>query len=215
MVRSSVFTVVLVLVSGALMAALATPSVTFEQRTVVCSGVTEGGDVVLFAVSREPQATGESNIVQTRLVASDTDRDSIVRFELGRDVPYLSVWSAVDVTTGAFAIGTKEPFPLRRVAWPSNAVGTDSDGSLRKLELTGRGVVDVLWLRPGTGAWAMTLYDGGASDEARGNDGRIRALLDDLRTLAGEPPPRHLKKDDVLVIIDQRKLEIFAARIEQ
>ena len=210
MVRSATCVLALLISS-----ALSAQSLTFEQRAVVCSGFTQGGEVVLFAVLREPQPAGESNIVQTRLVARDTDGDGTVRFDLGRDVPYLSVWSAVDVRSGAFAVGTKEPFPLRRVAWPSNAVGADTDGSLRKLEISGRGAVDVLWLRPETGAWSMTLYDGGPSDEERRNDGRIRAALDNLRTITGDDPPRHLKKDDILVIIDQRKLEIFAARIEQ
>lgn len=214
MVRSSIRVMVFLVVSRAF-AADPAPTLQFESTAVVCNGFTGGGEVVLFAVSREPQPTGESDVVQTRLVARDTDGDGSIRFDLGRPVPYLSVWSAVDMTSGAFAVGTKAPFPLRRVAWPSNAVGADTEGSLRKLELTGRGVVDVLWVRPETGAWSMTLYDGGESDEGKKNDGRIRALLDNLRTIAGEPPPRHLKKDDILVIVDQRKLEIFASRIEQ
>ncbi len=214
MARWLALAAVVVLVPG-IAAADVSPSMQFEDAAVICTGFTHGGEVVLFAVSRDPQPSGESDVIQTRLAARDTDNDGIVRFDLGRPVAYLSVWSAIDVTTGAFAAGTRPPFTLRRVDWPSNAVGRDSDNSLRKLEFTGRGVVDILWVRPERGAWALTLYDGGESDEGKKNDGRIRAVLENVTTVTGDDPPHNLHNNDLLIVIDQRKLEVFAQRVRE
>lgn len=195
--------------------AFAAPQLQFEETAVIASQCTPGAGVVFFGVSREPQPWGGSRVVPWQVVLHDTDRDGIVRYDLGRPIPFTSVWSAVDLATGERVQGTRAPFPLREIPWPSDTVREDRDGLRKKVELQWRGAVDLLWVRPGEGAWTVSLQDGGPMDEERKNDGRIAALLENMKSLvSGVDAPRHLKKDDVLVVIDQRRLEIFGGRIE-
>lgn len=179
----------------------------FEANAVVATGVPPGGQVVWFAVAREI-AQRSATIVRREEIAADDDKDGAVRFELGRPVPLQSIWVAVDLASGAAAVATPEGYPLRRVDLPGGATG--HGGGKPDWVEDDRGLVEILLVRPGQGAWGATVGDGGQADGDGAYDGRLMAPLDRLRGVgaAAPAPPEHFSPRDVVVVIDPNRMEV-------
>jgi len=188
--------------------ALAQPKMSFEDQAVVISGATPGGDVVLWSVYRERIAG-----VSTRLGRIDervtADGTGAARLDLGRSVPELSVWAAVDLTTGQAAVGTPGSFALTEI----DAKGRRIDKALGRLEVDRHGL-EVLFVRPGVGSWRLGVYDGGPEDEDGAYDGTLRASLAALLpdSKSGNAPPK-FQQGDVLVAVDPTDLNLFLEQI--
>lgn len=106
--RAVWLSMVVLLVPGALLAQPApAPSLTFEPAAVVASGVTPKGKVVWFSVAREI-ADFAATVVRRDQVVEDEDGDGKVRLEIGTPIPLQSVWLAVDLASGAFAVAVPE-----------------------------------------------------------------------------------------------------------
>jgi hypothetical protein len=188
-------------------AAAAAPAITFAPQAVVASGVTPGGKVVWFSVAREISER-TATIVRRPRLAEDDDKDGSVRFELDRDVPFQSIWVAVDLMTGAAAIAVPEGYPLRLIDLPGRNLG-HGGGKPDWVEDT-RGYVDILIVRPGEGAWWGTVGDGGEADDDGAYDGRLVASLARLNGVGASPPgaPQHFNPHDVVVVIDPNRMEV-------
>lgn len=183
------------------------PKLTFEDEAVRVSGLTAGGKVVWFGVAREISAR-TATIVRRDEIAADEDKDGAVRFELDRPVPFQSIWVAVDLTTGAAGVAVPEGHPLRRIELPGRTAGHGS-GKPDWVE-DDRGVVEILLVRPGEGAWGATVGDGGEADDDGAYDGRLMASLARLRRMEGtaSEAPERFRPRDVLVIIDPNRMEV-------
>src|ERR1044072_6438568 len=103
LLRSFLFSCVLLAVSAVPSAATITPVISFETAAVVASGITPGGKVVWFSVAREI-AEHPSTIVPRQQVVEHSMGSGTVRLDFERDVPFQSIWVAVDLTTGASAV---------------------------------------------------------------------------------------------------------------
>ena len=82
-------------------------------------------------------------------------------------------------------------------ALPAGAVGRGGGAAPDWLEDV-RGYVEVLVVRPGEGAWAATVGDGGEGDDDGAYDGRLRASLAGMRGVGekpAEPPQRFNPRD--------------------
>ena len=189
----------------------AQPAISFEPAAVVASGISPGGQVAWFGVARESEDHA-ARIVRRETVATDGDRDSAVRLDLGREVPLVSIWVAVDLATGKAAVATPEGFPLRQIALPGAGAVPGGAGPDR-LELD-RGYLELLVVRPGIGVWGATVGDGGVADDDGAADGRVSVALIHLRADGTSPAaPQSLGPGDLLVAIDPNEMEVAVSRI--
>lgn len=175
----------------------------FTAEEVTLTGVPRGGTVILFGIGVEwfnhaPSLTRHAEAV------SDNDGDGtvIVRPAL---MPERAVWVAINLQTGNYTIGAPDnsqpaPLELAEGAWAS-------DGALVEVR---REYMEALVVRPGVGAWAARLGDGGAYDADGRPDGRVILRLDRMDRLDGEQkgPPVAIRKD-LLVLIDPHSLQTF------
>ena len=196
---------VLTLCSGA--AAAAQPTISMEPQAVVASGITPGGQVVWFSVAREI-AERTATLVRREQIADDDDKDGSVRLELGRPVPFQSIWVAVDLTTGAAAVAVPEGYPLRQVDLPGRNL--HAGGGKPDWVEDDRGYVDILLVRPGEGAWVATVGDGGAEDDDGAYDGRLVASLARLHGVGASPAggPQRFSPRDLVAVIDPNRMEV-------
>ncbi len=183
-------------------------SLGFEGQAATVSGATPGGEVIFWSVFRERLARVSSRVGK---LADRTAADAAgaARFDLGRDVPALSVWAAVDLASGRLALAS-----------PSGFQWTPIDATRRRIDMVlGRLAVDrhalaILIVRPGSGSWQLDVFDGGPLDEDGAYDGSLRAslaaFLPDAKS--GSAPPR-FAKGDVIVAVDPDDLAAFAATV--
>ena len=188
------------------------PSIAFEAQSAVASGLTPSGPVVWFGVARE-SAEGVATIVR-RDRLDKADALGVARVDLDRDIPFKSIWVALDLTTGLAAIATPANFPLVQVDLPlSDLLAGGADSALADAIQSGRDAVEVLLVRPGSGAWGLTVGRGGVNDES-GGDGPMRVSLTHLKPIGASPaPPSKLSAKDVVILIDPNRLEIASLRV--
>jgi hypothetical protein len=162
------FLVVFCLLAAVTPAVAAPPVVSFEPQAVTAAGVTPKGRMVWFSVAREISRNA-AKIVSRIEQVDDGDGDGKVRLDLARPVPLRSIWFAVDLETGEAGVAAPEGFPLLEATLPDQAIAA----ALDRLDLD-RQFVYLLLVRPGVGAWALRVGDGGSSDEDRQPDGTLR-----------------------------------------
>ncbi len=186
--------------------------VTVEAGAVKASGVMPGGRVVLLGVTRE---IGEDDFPTVRRhleVLVDEDGDGTVRFSLKGGVPVRSVWAAADLASGDFDAAAPESFGLRRANWRGRGLERRQDG--KDTVEDRRSLIELLVVRPQTGAWALRVGDGGESDGDGVIDGRLQGVLDQMKPLAGSPePPAKFEKGDLVVALDPSVLEITLVKV--
>jgi hypothetical protein len=186
-------------------------AISFEPAAVVASGMSPGGQVAWFSVARESEDHA-AKIVRREPVVTDDNGDGAVRLELGKEVPLVSIWVAVDLATGKAVIATPEGFPLRQIELPG--AGSVSDGvGPNRLELS-RGYLELLVVRPGIGVWGATVGDGGEKDDDGASDSKVSVELVHLRASATSPAaPLSLGPGDVIVVIDPNEMEVAVSEL--
>lgn len=187
------------------------PLLAFEDQAVVVSGVTPKGQVVWFSVAKQIEGY-MAHFVRREEILPDADGDGSVRFELDRAVPLQSIWVAIDLATGEAAVATPEGYSLRDASAPPGR-GRGEPGRPDWVE-EGREILEILLVRPGQGAWGLTVGDGGVNDDDSRGDGRITAALARLRSLGASPgPPERFQPRDLVFAIDLDRMEFLAERI--
>ena len=183
-----------------------------ETDTLVATGATSKGQVAFFGVAREIAPDDVVEVVPRTEIRVDDDGDGQVAFPLGGPVALRSAWAAVDLTSGDFDAAAPEGFRLKKVSFRGRGVGRRFDG--RDSIIDARGLVDILVVRPGTGAWTLRLGDGGPTDGDGTADGQLEAILDRMEPLAGSPPPpQTFQKDDVVLVLDPNRLEMTLVKV--
>ena len=193
-------------------AAATPPKLTFGVQGVSGSGFSPGGQVVWLAAAR---VVAEDYFLTLSRFQSVTTADAggVARYDLGRPLPPSSVWLAVDLTTGAYSLATPSGAPPRLAALPTLRVGT---GATSDLVEDRRQQISALLVRPGVGAWELTVGDGGAADEDGAGDGHLQFSLARMNPLAQAPAntssapaaPDRLASQDLLVILGADRLEV-------
>jgi hypothetical protein len=182
------------------------PKISFGERSVTVDGIAPKGEVVWLSVAREVAPDDVATLVRRSDVLTDDDGDGRVRWDLDRAVPLRSIWVAVDLASGAIATATPEGYPLRRVSW--RGIGLENSPHADRVA-DARSYAEVLLVRPGEGAWRMTVGDGSAEDDDGVADGRVAAALDDLRPLGRSAgAPARFGPRDVVVLIDPNRMEL-------
>jgi hypothetical protein len=200
----------IVVVALAALPAHTQPTIGFEENVIVAKGVTPGGSVVWFGIARERPGR-ITRVVRRDSVLPDSDGDGLVRLDLERSVAVQSIWAAVDLTSGAFVVATPEGMPRREVTMPGNSFRRNPRGAVEALQ-DSREFLEILVVRPGEGAWSLSVGDGGSSDADMQPDGSIQASLASMQPLqASKGALDQLLPGDVVVVVDPRQMEFYAA----
>jgi hypothetical protein len=183
------------------------PEIRLQGETVAVSGISPGGRAVLFSLAREIAPDDVATVVRRQEILVDEDGDGAVAWTLGREIAPRSVWIAVDLATGLHASASPEGTPLRRVGWRGRGLGRG--GRADRVEDL-RAMAEILLVRPGEGAWSLTVGDGSEADDDGATDGGLAAALDRLQPVGpGEAaPPSRFHPKDVVVLVDPRSLEV-------
>lgn len=190
---------------------LSQPAITFEEKAVVARGLSPGGQAVLFGVAREPQGF-HSRVVRRAHIAT-ADGAGEARLDLEQPVPARSIWLAADLVSGLFRTATPGGSPAKEIVVPVNAIETLGPGRSGRVR-SDLGFIEILYIRPLQGAWVLAVGDGGESDEDRAADSSIAAALDRMAPVGSSPAaPADFVVGDILLVVDPRELQFFAARL--
>ena len=189
------------------------------RATVTSTGVevinaTPKGEVVLMTASVDSdggllrQVTGAKRF-------TDDDGDGIVRYAASRPIPLRSIWVAVDLDSGRYAIAGPEGYPLAVLPFPSALLQHDAEGAIG---VFGNEMVsaELFVIRPKAGAWRLRAAEGGGGDADKEKNGKLDLAAGDAVPVGGSgPAPKHLRKGDIVVVIDPTQMEVFAGEIER
>ena len=181
----------------------------FSQQVVTVSAATPGGKVILFGVGREMSDSHPPapRTVRRMQVLTDDDHDGILRYDLQRAIPRMAMWAAVDLTSGAHIAAPSPGFEPVRVSVTPDLVKNDNAGQLKKLEWP-FAEMDLLVVRPGSGAWHLYASKYSGLDENAANQNALRIDVERMIPIGDSPaPPKQFKKDDVIALFDPRWMQ--------
>ncbi len=189
-------------------------AVTFEEAAVVVSDATPGGDVVVFGMARVPWGAYTQVVRRADVLAADALGEALYEMPDGKAVPFKSLWAAVDLQTGHYAVAAPGDFPLQEIEFPGQGFEVGAPGLVNRLRHRFTWV-DELLVRPGVGAWVLHGADGAPEDEDGEANGALVTGLESLEPLepAGPDPPAGFAAGDVLVIVNPRDLRVYATRL--
>jgi hypothetical protein len=185
----------------------------FGAQSVTVSQVPVGGRVVLFSVSREP-AEFHSVMVRRNEILTDTDSDGSVQSNLGTAVAVKSIWVAVDLSGGDFVVGKPTDSPFAPVVPDAAVANRAAAGTATWYEP--RSLIEVLLVRAGAGGgvYGLTAGEGALGDSDGVSDGVISAALAAMTVLEGaSPPPASLLANDVVALVDPKRMEFFVGEV--
>lgn len=190
-------------------ASAAPPALHFDPSyELTIDSLAPGGAAVVFAIVREREGWLSRTRAHERVMV-DLDRDgtiSVAAAEMGFGPR--SLWTAVDLGTGALGIAMPGNPPLvQRAVEPTRLTATP--GHLHHVSSELR----VLVVRPGRGAWTGSVFDGGSADRSPADDGAVLVRLDALVPLAGSGGEAYslagLEPRDVVIGIEPTTLAFF------
>jgi hypothetical protein len=191
---------------------------TLNNGSLVIGGVTPRGSVAIFAIIREAKAYYVA-VRRIDQIVADADGDGRVQVEARTTLSDRAVYSAVDLTSGAYVVASPDPQGVTTIDSSEFSFPGKGLGQLLHMEIN-RGVLDVLIVRAGnganaTGAWKGRLVDGAASDADKRVNNYSRMEFDALMPLIADGPKKmqHALPGDTIVLVDPRSLHVLAGRI--
>jgi len=206
---------VLLITPRAPLSAADTPSlaVQLSTREVRVSNVSSGGEVVLFAASLINGRYGVHQRTGAKAF-TDSDGDGVVTYVDARGISDRSVWIAVDVETGSYAIATPLGFALQRLPFPTTLLKKDAEGILGLFDHDMLRA-EMLIVRPRVGAWRLAAHEGENGDSDKLHNGKLSLAAADARPVAGPTtPPSRLKRRDVIAVLNPGTLEVYVGEVE-
>lgn len=188
----------------------ATLTVTFRSDAVVVDGLTPGGGVALFGITREPKGfySRMSRVIE---LVPDDDRDGRAEYKLKAPFVSRSIWCAVDVRSGAHTIVTGGGYPNDRQAKDGVSRGRrGTDGETSRIEHE-RQSVELLLVRPGGEVWWLPATAGGWADDgtAAGTPTFSTSIEKFIPVTKHSQPIRSISRGDVVLAIDPMTMEYF------
>ena len=168
----------------------------FSQQAITVSSATPGGKVILFGVGREMSDSHPPTprTVRRMQVLTDDDHDGVVRYDLQRTIPRMAMWAAVDLTSGGRVAVPSPGFEPVRIPVTPDLVKNDNAGQLKKLEWP-FAEMDLLLVRPGTGAWHLYASKYSGLDENAANRNPLRIDIERMSPIGDAPEaPKQFRK---------------------
>jgi hypothetical protein len=183
----------------------AQPVLTFADREVTASQVTAGGKSAWLAIAHDAQPE-RARISTLAELVKDDDADGVARLATNLAAVPESVWLTVDIATGAITAATPGAHKLRRTQVKLSKLDK-LDAALEYLTF--------LVVRPGVGAWTVTVEDSGLADSDHADNGAVLASLDRLEPLGDSPDaPDGLRDGDVVAAVDPMTLHVYDLRLK-
>ncbi len=185
----------------------ALPALSFAAQAVQVQGMTPAGTVVWFGIGLDRIEYSEVRSEWQQAAVADAQGNASL--SLPAAVPALSIWVAVDLTTGAFALGSPPGFSPGRFGVAAGAIFSGT-GSASDQIADSADFIHVLLVRPGQGAWAATIGRGGVNDQSSPTDASLRFAIESLVALTPGAPaaPGKLSPNDLLFVARPRTMEI-------
>ncbi len=197
----------------------AQPALNLGNNAVVFNGASPDGDVAFFSVAKIP--LGYSQRVEVRREVVVADATGRAEWALESEPALKSVWAAVDLASGEWALASPEGGLLRQQPLELTAFERDPGGELSTLLYDGHVVAEALVVRTALsagspGVWGLRLSDGGDADGDGDHNDAIRLHPASLAAI-GEAgaPPLAFAPGDVVVLVDPDRLEVSAVRLEE
>jgi hypothetical protein len=183
-----------------------------EKDAVVATEVTRGGSAVFFAVTFQAGPVPER--ARKAAVLRDEDGDGTVTLEMPDGVPFIGIWSVVDLATGAVKLGAKEGYRVIELEdLLAASFRRDREGRFETFEYRADDV-EMLVVRPGEGAWTMQGTNGAAEDQDYAVDGKLVLGLERLVPVAEHGKAADgVRAGDVVVMIDVASMRASAATL--
>jgi hypothetical protein len=177
---------------------------------LVATGVTPGGTVVWYSVSREVVDYAERIVPHSELGTADPA--GTAKLTLAQPVAARAIFVAVDLKSGLNAVATPPGVSLNELPGGAFTLLTGGSGGAGEVQDSG-GTVEALWVRPGVGAWTLGLA-GDSPLNLAGAGRAVRFALGQMRPLAGGPAaPNQIANGDLILLIHPHKMELERATI--
>ncbi len=180
--------------------------------SVRVTNATAGGDVILFSSSLDSKRGLLWQYTEARSVAADGTGS--LAFAPPWRVRFRSIWIAIDVASGRYAVGGPIGYDVAILPFPTQLLKKDADGVLG---LFGAQILsaDMVVVRPKEGAWRATAIEANTGDADREKDGRLSFAIVDAIPIPGTKtsPPRRLKNGDVIAVTDTGVMQTFITEI--
>jgi hypothetical protein len=191
--------------------AAAAPILIVQGDSLKASGLTPGRTLFIMGLSRDVVAH-EPRMGHAE-VELPSKSDGTFELKLLSAAPVQSLWLLIDIPTGRYALtspGGVLPAPME---FPRNALKSNGSGEIHHIEAN-LVYVDVVWIRPGVGAWRKTVGDGGRFDADGKPDGKTQLSVDDMKPV-GESldHPKKIEKGDTIFIFNPRTLAWFVTEV--
>jgi hypothetical protein len=194
--------------------ASAPPTIAFASQEVRIAPVRAGARIVLFFASLR----GSGGILRQNSRAEilvDDDRDGLIVYRPAGGIPHRSLWIAIDLDTGERGFVSPSPALNRLLRHSPSLFKRDAEGVLGVYDREQLSA-DMVIVRPGEGAWRVRAHEGGSGDADRSRNGKLSLASADALAVAGKaPPPRKLRKGDVIALIDPDRLEALIVEVDR
>ncbi len=130
----------------------------FESEALVVDDMAAGSRLLLHGLSRERIENSFTRLNTFEGELADSDGDGSVDYELGRQLPWRSLWIAVELESGRVVIASPHE-PLRELVSARRRAPSEESVEVDAAWL------DVLLVRPEGGAWKGRISDGGDGDD--------------------------------------------------
>ena len=180
----------------------------FEPNAVL-GPVVPGGGGAWLSIGRSGASYRRSFAI-----TSDSDRDGITRWEVGPPAPF-GLWILADLTDGKISAGNPEGLAPLPSAFPRAMFLRDANGRYSHVVFERAGSWDLMWVRPGVGAWFYSVTDNSRNDLDGAQNGRI---VFNTASMAGVganavPPPAGVEAGDSFVAMEWQFQEWFGDRV--
>lgn len=186
-------------------------SISFDGPAVVVAGAAPGGEVLLYGLTRERHPYFWRQVSERVVLLADASGSAA--FEVAYQPDSRSLWIAAEAASGRFTLASAPGFTAEEVEFPGRGLVRSETGLLRVLE-SRFGRTELVYLRPGVGAWWSVAVDGAETDSDRREDEAASLSLDSAQAFWGlGEPPAEFAVGDVLVAVSLDDLRFFAARL--
>ena len=183
-----------------------------EELSVTAKGLTPGGEVVWFGLTRVWMTGADKSRVVAQTATADAAGEA--RYDATEGVPRVSVWAVVDLQTGGNALAVPEGMKARELRLPPGAFRRAVSGEFESLGER-RESLHTLLVRPRVGAWVSFAGDGTDSDGDRARDQVVTVAFKAMNPLGTSgTAPSGLRQGDILVILDPRSMEIASVEFD-
>jgi len=216
-IRVSIVLFILAVLTVPVLASGSSLALTLGSNSVLVRGVSQGGNVYLYGVSRDARGT-YTDVVPRGFIATDDNGDGLVTIPIGVSIAPRSIWIAVDDTTSIYAIATPAEYTATQVGLSSDNLRASVGSAISEIAFEGD-VVHFMVVRPGVGMWQRfdALGDTGGTMVATSVGALSYGAIGPDGTIDINAPeaPQELIPGDVVFMVNSFRAEYGVSTVEE